>query len=79
MTIFWKSLILPRPHPLSPPNLLGPRPSNLNPVWYVSYLLLLRVHAKFQQKILTIALVIAKLKYLTYDPLGGVKEGGGGG
>ena len=68
---FW-----PRPHPLSPPNRLGPRPSNWNPVWYVSYLLLLCLYAKFQQKILTIALVIAKFKYLTFDPLGGVKGGG---
>ena len=67
---FW-----PRPHPLSPPNGLGPRPSNWNPVCYVSYLLLLCLHAKFQQKILTIALVIAKFKYLTFDPLGGVKGG----
>ena len=30
----------------------------------------------FQQKILTIALVIAKLKYLTFDPLRGVKGDG---
>ena len=42
----------------------------------VSYLLLFCLHAKFQQKILTIALVIAKFKYLTFDPLGGVKGGG---
>ena len=34
------------------------------------------MHAKFQQKILTIALVIVKLKYLSFDPLGGVKGGG---
>ena len=77
MTIFWKSLILASgPHPLSPPKGLGPRPSNWNPVWYVSYLLLLCLHAKYQQKILTIALVIAELKYLTFDPLSGVKGGG---
>ena len=76
MAIFWKKKIWPRPHPLSPPNRLGPRPSNWNPVWYVSYLLLLCLYAKFQQKILTIALVIAKFKYLTFDPLGGVKGGG---
>ena len=38
--------------------------------------MLLCLHAKFQQKILTIALVIAKFKYLTFDPLGGVKGGG---
>ena len=31
---------------------------------------------KFSAKILTIALVIAKFKYLTFDPLGGVKGGG---
>ena len=31
---------------------------------------------KISAKILTIALVIAKLKYLTFDPLGGVKGGG---
>ena len=30
----------------------------------------------FSKKILTIALVIAKLKYLTFDSLGGVKGGG---
>ena len=40
------------------------------------HILLLCLHAKFQQKILIIALVIAKLKYLTFDPLGGVKGGG---
>ena len=34
---------------------------------------LLCLHAKFQQKLLTIALVIAKFKYLTFDPLVGVK------
>ena len=67
---FW-----PGPCPLSPPNGLGPRPLDWNPVWYVSYLLLLCLHVKFQQKILTIAWVIAKLKYLTFDPLGGVKGG----
>ena len=39
--------------------------------------MLLCLHAKFQQKILTIALVIAKLKYLTFDPLDGVKGGWG--
>ena len=77
MTIFWKSLILASgPHPLSPPNGLRPRPSNCNPVWYVLYLLLLSLHAKFQQKILTIALVIVKFKYLTFEPLSGVKRGG---
>ena len=43
---------------------------------YVSYLLLLCLHAKFQQKILIVALVIAKFKYLTFNPLGGVKGGG---
>ena len=60
MTIFCKNLILTSaPPPKS--NRLGPRPSNQNPVWYVSYLLLLCLYAKFQQKILTIALVIAKL------------------
>ena len=31
---------------------------------------------KFRQKILIIVLVIAKFKYLTFDPLGGVKGGG---
>ena len=77
ITIFWKSLILASAHPLSPPNGLRPRPPNLNPVWNVSYRLLLCLHAKFQQEILTIALVIAKLKYLTFDPLDGVKGGWG--
>ena len=40
------------------------------------YFLMLCLHAKFQQKILTIALVIGGFKYLTFDPLGGVKAGG---
>ena len=30
----------------------------------------------FSKKILIIALVIVKFKYLTFDPLGGVKKGG---
>ena len=64
------------PHPRIPPQGLGPMPSNYNTVWYVLYLLMLCLHAKFQQKILTIALVIAKFKYLTFDPLGRVKGGG---
>ena len=34
------------------------------------------MYAKFQQKIFTIALVIAKFKYLTFGALGGVKGGG---
>ena len=75
MTIFWKSLVLAS----APPPKSGIRPSNWNPVWYVSYLLLLLLlclHAKFQQKKLIIALVIAKFKYLTFDPLGWVKGGG---
>ena len=53
MTIFWKSLILASAPP--PKSTKGIRPSNWNPVWYVSYLLLLCLHAKFQQKILIIA------------------------
>ena len=76
MTIFWKSLILASARPLSPPNGLRLRPSNWNPIWYVSYVLLLCLQAKFQQKISTIALVNVKLKYLTFDPLGEVKGGG---
>ena len=43
---------------------------------YLLYLLLPCLHAKFQQKILTIALVIAKFKYLTVDPLGGQRRWG---
>ena len=38
---------------------------------------MLCLHANFQQKILIIALVIAKFKCLTFDPFGGVKGGGG--
>ena len=34
--------------------------------------------AKFQRKILTTALVIAKFRYLTFNPLGGVKVKGVG-
>ena len=66
---FWRL-----PHPLSPPQGLGPRPSSWNPIWYISYLLLLCLQAKFQQKI-TIALVIAKFKYLNFYHFGGVKRG----
>ena len=32
--------------------------------------------SKISAKMLTIALVIAKFEYLTFDPLGGVKGGG---
>ena len=52
------------------------RRQNYIPPTNVSYLLQLCLHAKFQQKILIIALDIAKFKYLTFDPLGGVKGGG---
>ena len=75
MTIFWKSLNLALAPPPKSTQRIQTKAFKLNPVWYVSSLLLLWLHAKFQQKLLTIALVIAKLKYLTLDPLGGVKGG----
>ena len=75
MTIFWKSLILDS---APPPSTQGARNQafKLKSRLICSYLLLLCLHAKFQQKILIIALVIAKFKYLTFDPLGGVKGSG---
>ena len=75
-TIFWKSLILDSAPPPKSTQPTRTQALNWNPVRYVSYLLLRCLHAKFQQKILTIALVITKLRYLTFDPLGGVKGGG---
>ena len=76
MTIFWKSLILA----------LAPPPSSTQPAWTQAFKLKSRLTCfisiaalpacKISAKILTIALVIAKLKYLTFDPLGGVKGGG---
>ena len=42
---------------LGPTPLVHPRPSDVNPVWYVSNILLLCLHANFQQKILTTALL----------------------
>ena len=43
----------------------------------ISFISIVALHAcKISAKMLTIALVIAKFEYLTFDPLGGVKGGG---
>ena len=77
MTIFWKSLILASrlgPHPLSPPKGLGiafKLKSRLICFISITALPACKISAKNIN-----ALVIAKFKYLTFDPLGGVKGGG---
>ena len=64
MTIFWKSLILA----LAPdPSLQTEIPIDMFHIYCCSTCM---------QNLITIALVIAKLKYLTFDPLGEVKGGG---
>ena len=75
-TIFWKSLILvSAPLPKSTPEARTHAfklKSRL--ICFISIAALLA--CKISAKILTTALVIAKFKYLTFDPLGGVKGGG---
>ena len=72
MTIFWKNLIL-----TSAPPPKSTQKARTQALKLKSRLIcLLCLYAKFQQKILTIALVIAKFKYLTFDPLGGSKGWG---
>ena len=76
MTIFWKSLILAS----------APPPKSTQRTRTQAFKLKFRLNCfisiaalpacKISAKILTIALVIVKLKYLTFDPLGGVKGGG---
>ena len=76
MTIFWKSLILAlAPPPKSTQQTLTQAfklKSHL--ICFISISAL--PACKISAKILTIALVIGKFKYLTFDPLGGVKGGG---
>ena len=75
MIIFWKSLILDSAQPLSPPQ--GLRPKEKLKSCLISFISIVALHAcKISAKMLTIALVIAKFEYLTFDPLGGVKGGG---
>ena len=75
MTIFWKKI---RPRPPNPKSTSGARTqafrlkSHLIHFISIAALLLCKISAK----ILTIALVIAKLKYATFDPLCVVKGGG---
>ena len=76
MTIFWKSLILTSASPPYSTQQARTQAFKLKSRLIYSYLLLLCLYAKFQQKILTNALIIAKFEYLTFDPLGGVKGGG---
>ena len=76
MTIFWKNLILTS----------APPPKSTQQAWTQAFKLKSRLICfisiaalpvcKISAKILTIALVIVKFKYLTFYPLGGVKGGG---
>ena len=76
MIIFWKSLILAT----------APPPKSTQGAWNQAFKLKSRLiffisiavlsACKISGKILIIALIIAKFKYLTFDPLGGVKGGG---
>ena len=76
MTIFWKSLILASaPPPKSTkgaPNQAFKLKSHL--ICFISIAAL--PACKILAKKIIIALVIAKFKYLTFDPLGGVNGGG---
>ena len=76
MTIFWKSLILASASPLKSTkgdqNQAFKLKSRL--ICFISIAAL--PACKISAKMLIIALVIAKFKYLTFDPLGGVKGGG---
>ena len=77
MTIFWKSLIL-----TSAPSPKSTQQARTQAFKLKSCLIcFISIAAlpvcKISAKILTIALVIAKFKYLTFDPLGGVKRGWG--
>ena len=75
MTIFWKSSILASAPPLSPPQGLEPcfrteKPFDMFHVYCCSASL---PACRISAKVLTIALVIAKFKYLTFDPFVRVK------
>ena len=76
MTIFCKSLILASAPPPKSTRQAGTQAFKLKSHLICLYLLLLCLHAKFQQKILTIAFVIEKFKYLTFAHWGGIKGGG---
>ena len=77
MTIFWKSLILASAP--TPKSTKGARKQAFKLksrlICFIS-IAALPACKNFGKKILIIALVIAKFKYLTFDPLGGVKGGG---
>ena len=76
MTIFWKSLILASAPP--PKSTQGVRNQAFKLKSFLICFISIAVlpACKISAKILIIALVIAKFKYLTFDPLGGVKGGG---
>ena len=76
MTIFWKSLILTSAPPPKSTQQARTQAFKLKSrlICFISIAAL--PVCKISAKILTIALVIAKFKYLTFDPLGGVKGGG---
>ena len=76
MTIFWKSLILASAPP--PKSTQGARTKAFKlKSRLICFIFIAALSAcKISAKILIIALVIAKFKYLTFDPLGRVKGGG---
>ena len=75
MTIFWKSLILTSaPPPKSTQAWTQAFKLKSSLICFISIAAL--PVCKISAKKITIALVIAKFKYLTFDPLGGVKGGG---
>ena len=76
MTKFWKRLILASAPP--PRSTSGARTHAFKlKSLLICYIYIATLRAcKISAKILTIALVIAKFKYLTFDSLIGVKEGG---
>ena len=76
MTIFWKSLILASAPP--PKFTKGARNQAFKlKSRFICFISIAALPAcNISAKIFIIALVIAKFKYLTFDPLGGVKGGG---
>ena len=76
MTIFWKSLILASAPPLKSTQGTRTKAFKLKSqlICFISIAAL--PACKISAKIIIIALVIAKFKNLTFDPLGGVKGGG---
>ena len=76
MTIFWKSFILASAPPPESTKQAQTQAFKLKSCLICFKCIAALPACKISAKIFTIALVITKLKYLTFDPLGGVKRGG---